>query len=202
MTSGKNPSSDSLRSLRTGYEINLPFESVYKKLALPLTKFIIKRVGGNQDMVDEVFSRTISAAWQGFGTFKNKSTYFTWLCRIALNKIADYYRGQINKESRIIAPFLEDIANIEDDSLSAEEKLALQDIRTSVRNCLNLLPEDKRQLLYLRYWMEMSIKQIAKTFGTTERSIEGKLYRARQMLKNIYENKHPEIAQIYIKKEE
>ena len=83
-----------------------PFESVYKKLALPLTKFIIKHVGGNPEAVDEVLSATMIAGWQGLKTFKHKSSYFTWLCRIALNKIADYYRDQVHAKSQIIVPLL------------------------------------------------------------------------------------------------
>src|SRR3990167_8673681 len=54
-----------------------PFQVIYKKLALPLTKFIVKRVGGDQDAVEEVFSRTLEAAWKGWNSFEHKSTYFT-----------------------------------------------------------------------------------------------------------------------------
>jgi RNA polymerase sigma-70 factor (ECF subfamily) len=175
------------------------FVAVYNKLALPLTKFIVKHVGGDQQVAEEVFSRTVVAAYEGFHTFKYKSSYFTWLCRIALNKIADYYREQVNKRSGIIVPFLEEIAYVKDNKLTPDEKLALHELKASVRECLELLPAEKRQLLYLRYWRDLTIKQIAKQFGISERAVEGRIYRAKRLLKEKVLNKHPEIAKVYNK---
>ena len=178
---------------------NPRFESVYKRISKPVFKFIAKRIGAKQQITEEVFEETMTAAWKGWNTFKHKSSYFTWICRIALNKIADYYRGQVNERSKIVAPFLEQIAYVEDENISPEEKLALQDLRVSIRNCLNILPSEKRNLLYLRYWEELSIKQIANQFGTSERAIEGKIYRAKHLLKNVFEEKYPEMSKIYSK---
>lgn len=157
-------------------------------------------MGGNTQEVEEVFSRTIEAAWKGFDKFEHKSSYFTWLCRISLNKIADYYRDQVNERSVIVAPFLEEIANIEDKNISPVEKIALNELRRSVIDCLDLLPNEKRRLLYLRYWKEMSIRQIASIFGVSERSIEGKIYRAKKSLGEIIETKHPEVAEVFEQK--
>jgi RNA polymerase sigma-70 factor (ECF subfamily) len=177
------------------------FESVYKKLSKPVLKFIAKRIGTKPQVTEEVFEETMTAAWKGWNTFKHKSSYFTWICRIALNKIADYYRGQVHERSRFVAPFLEELAFLEDDSISPEERMALQDLRVSIRKCLNVLPEEKRNLLYLRYWEEMSIKQIAKQSGISERSVEGKIYRAKLLLKDIFTDKYPEISKVYSKEQ-
>ncbi len=172
------------------------FESSYKKLALPIMKFIIKRMGTNSPEAEEIFSQTMIAAWQGWLTFEHKSSYFTWICRIALNKIADYYRKEINNHSRLIAPTLEEIANIGDPSITIDESLALLELRQSVRECLNLLPEHKRQLLYLRFWKELTYSEIAKLLNQSNRSIEGKLYRYKIELKKILISKYPELIAI------
>lgn len=162
------------------------FEIVYKNLALPLTKFVIKRVGGDTAAVDEVVSDTMVAAWRGWTTFKHKSSYFTWLCRIALNKIADYYRDQVNQRSNIITPSLKALANMEDKSASPEERLALEELRKSVNDCLNLLPPDKRRLLQFRFWYDYSYQKIAKIMGISERAVEGRLYRARHEFAKVW----------------
>lgn len=169
------------------------FELIYKKFALPTMKFLVKRMGGDTTAAEEVFQRTVVAAWQGFNTFENKSTYFTWLCRIALNKMADYYREQVNYRSTFISPTLEQWANLKDRSLTPEEKLALNELRDSVHQCLDLLPEDKRNLLYLRYWKEMSLSGIAEMLGISERAAEGKLYRAKLALREVVEEKYPNL---------
>lgn len=156
------------------------FTDFYKKLALPLTKFVMKRIGANKDEVDEIVEETFVAAWRGLQTFRHKSSYFTWLCRIALNKIADYYHDQINSRSGIIVPLIDAITQKDEKSLSPEESLALKDLRKSVNDCLNLLPYEKRQLLWFRYWKDMSYDEISKMIGVSERAVEGRLYRAKE----------------------
>lgn len=169
------------------------FEALYKKCALPLMKFLIKKMGGNQLAAEEVFSSTVFAAWKGFHTFEHKSKFFTWMCRIALNKAADYYRGQIHEKSRLIAPTLIDLANIKDTNLTPEEKASLDEIRDCVHDCLDLLPDDKRNLLYLRYWKDMTIKGIAETFNISERAAEGKVYRAKLAFREVVIKKYPDL---------
>ncbi len=166
---------------------NPRFEIIYNKTAQPVYKFISKRVGRNEAAIEEVFSNTISAAWKGFKTFKHKSSYFTWICRIALNKIADYYRGQVNERSRFVAPLLEDIANIDSGGLTPDEEFSLQELRLAIRKCLNALPQEKRNLLYLRYWGDLTVKEIAKKLHVPERVVEGKVYRAKKLLRKIFE---------------
>jgi RNA polymerase sigma-70 factor (ECF subfamily) len=176
------------------------FVIAYRSIALPLMKFIVKRLGGNKEVAEEVFAKTIAAAWEGWNKFEHKAKFFTWICRIALNKIADYYRQEIHQRSVIIAPFLEEIAEFKRDELTLEEKLILDELRISIRSCIALLPDDKRNLLYLRYWKEMTIAQIAKTLGVSERSVEGKIYRAKQNLKEILNLEYPEIHKVYADK--
>jgi RNA polymerase sigma-70 factor (ECF subfamily) len=187
---------DSNKSLTTS-----TFESLYKKLALPLMKFIVKRMGGNQEAAEEVFAKTTAAAWEGWNAFEHKSSYFTWICRIALNKIADYYREEIHKESIFVAPILEKIAEANLDELSPTERLSLDELRISLRACVKLLPQDKKQLLFMRYWRQLTIKQISQRLGLSERAIEGRLYRARCSLKQLFEGKYPEFSKIYSHKE-
>lgn len=162
------------------------FRLAYKEAALPLMKFLVKRMGGNVEAAEEVFQETALAALKGWYTFEHKSSYFTWICRIGLNKMADYYRHQINHESRIIAPLFEELSQFHTSELSNEEKLSLLELRESVKDCLLLLPDEKRQLLYMRYWLDMSILAIAQNLGISERAAEGKVYRAKVAFREVY----------------
>ena len=168
------------------------FAFLYRKFHLPLMKFIVKRMGGNQEAAEEVFSQTVEAALKGWYAFEHKSSYFTWICRIALNKMADYYRNQVHERSRIIAPTFEMLADLGQHNLSPEEKLALQELKSCVLECLMLLPPQKRSLLYLKYWKELSHKEIGKILGLTERAVEGQLYRAKQALRLVLQEKYPD----------
>ena len=171
------------------------FEIAYRRLALPVLKFIVKKMGGDQVAAEDVFARTISAAWEGWHSFRHKSSYFTWICRIALNKIADYYRDQVNDNSRWVLPLLQDIAQADASKLDPYERVALSELRKAMAECLDLLPDEKRKLLQFRYWREMTIKEIASLTGSSQRAVEGKIYRAKQVLKKILQTRHPEVCE-------
>lgn len=162
------------------------FVVIYKELALPLTKFVMKRMGVSGAEVEEIVQETVVAGWRGWNTFKHKSSYFTWLCRIALNKIADYYHDQINENSRIVVPIIDAITEADNKSLSPEEALALKELRKSVNNCLDLLPPKKRKLLQFRYWYNLSYNQIGKILDISERAVEGRLYRAKVCFAEVW----------------
>lgn len=170
-----------------------PFAFAYRTFALPLTKFLVKKLQGDQDAVEEVFSQTIEAAWKGHTTFKYKSTYYTWLCRIALNKIADYYRKRINRRSGWIAPFLDSLAHIDSINPTPEEKLALLELKDALWDCLNLVPEKKRQILHLHFWKNLTLHEIASLQGISYRSAEGQVYRAKKIFRRIFKNKYPDL---------
>lgn len=163
----------------------MPFESLYKKFSTPLLRFIAKRMGAAQSEVEEVFEETIVAAWKGYKTFKHKSTYFTWICRIALNKIADYYRDQIHYRSRFVVPTLKAISLVEGNDIDPIERMALKELCDDVNKCLNLLPPEKRRLLWFKYWKDLSYKEISKILHVSERSVEGRIYRAKLALARV-----------------
>lgn len=166
------------------------FEKIYKDLAVPLTRFVIKRVSGDPQAVEEVLSSTAIAAWHGWNSFKHKSSYFTWLCRIALNKIADYYRDQVNKNSGIIVPLFGNLNITDSKSLNPEQKIVLDELRSSVAKCLDMLPTSARQLLWLRYWRDLPLKEIAKILNASERAVEGRLYRAKHAFARVWQDKN------------
>lgn len=174
--------------------IRLSFSKAYRLFALPLTKFIVSRLHGDQQAVEEVFAATVEAAWKGHQTFRFKSNYYTWLCRIALNKIADYYRTKINQGSFVIAPLLDNLADMQSLDPTPEEQLALLELKSALLDCLNLLPPQTKHLLTLRYWKDQTIAEIAATTGLPPRAVEGKLYRAKKSFRKLFASHYPQLA--------
>lgn len=168
---------------------NPRWNEFYKSFSTPLFRFIAKRMGAEQKLTEEVFEDTMVAAWKGYKSFRHKSSYFTWLCRIALNKIADYYHDQVHENSRIIVPLIDSLTDIDTRSLSPEENYALKELRRSVNDCLDLLPPEKRKLLQFRYWYDYSYEKIAKLMGISTRSVEGRLYRAKHEFAKVWETR-------------
>lgn len=147
--------------------------------------FLLKR-SKNPEIAREVLQETWVAALKSYRTFAHKSSYFTWVCKIALNKLSDYYRDQVRRDSKIIVPSIEKFNKIIDPSITVEEGLVLDELKIKVNKCLDLLPSQYRRLLQLRYYEEISLKQICIQLQLSRRSLEGKLYRAKKLLTKIY----------------
>lgn len=87
-------------------------------------------------------------------------------------------------------PLIDSLTDIDTRNLSPEEDLALKELRTSVNDCLNLLPYEKRRLLWFRYWKDYSYGQIGKMLGISERAVEGQLYRAKHEFARVWSKSH------------
>lgn len=164
----------------------MQFDKLYKQFVSPLTRFVFKKIGSDPENADIIVSETFEAAWKGYKAFKHKSSFFTWLCRIALNKIADYYRDQINKRSHLVVPTLKQLSQIESKDIPIEEKLALDELRTKVNEVLNLLPAEKRKLLQYKFYRDLSYKEISIIMKISPRAVEGKIYRAKKAFAKLF----------------
>ncbi len=162
-------------------------DMLYQQLGRKILGLLLKRSGGDLEAAESVLQDTFIAAYKSFHTFNNKSSYFTWLCKISLNKLADYYRDQANRKSKMLIPTIDRMNEIIDPQISYEEKMSLDELKTLVNKCLNLLPRQYRQLLQLRYYQQLSTKEICIKLETSPRRLEGKLYRAKKALVKIYE---------------
>jgi RNA polymerase sigma-70 factor (ECF subfamily) len=168
-------------------------EKLYLKFSRPVLKFALKRNGGDLDVAQEVVQETFIAALKSFHTFHHKSSYFTWLCKIALNKLADYYRHQVHYRSKFIVPTLNQLNSIVDPALTLEEKISLDELRSAVNSSLNLLPFEYRRLLHLKYYRQLSGKEIGILLNLSPRQLEGRLRRARLALAKVVSTLHPDL---------
>ena len=164
----------------------MQFDKLYKQFMSPLTRFVFKRIGADPENADIIVSETFEAAWKGYKTFKHKSSFFTWLCRISLNKIADYYRDQINRRSHLVVPTLKRLSQIESKDIAIDEKLILDELRAKVNQVLDLLPPEKRKLLWYRYYRDLSYKEISFILQISPRAVEGKISRAKSAFEMLF----------------
>lgn len=113
--------------------------------------------------------------------FDGRSSFKTWLYAIARRVMTDSIRKKAKHKTAnvdIAAETVSDDADIERDFIKKERDIILH------RAMLRLKPE-YRSVLWLSYFEDMKINDIAKAIGKTEDSAEHLLRRARQALKQI-----------------
>lgn len=146
--------------------------------------YIFARTAGNRQLTETVVQETFSAAWQSLNQYKEKCSFATWLCAIAKNKLMEEYRKIIHQKKHECA----DCENItEYKSSSDPEQFVLEREKyRCVQNVLNELTPLYRYVLIMKYMDGMSVKEIAKSIGKSDRAIDGILQRAKGSFREKY----------------
>ncbi len=140
----------------------------------------------DRDLADDVFQETfvkvISKLQAGRYTACGK--FSAWLMRIAHNVIMDWYRE--SKADRIVEPTADnDLSNLSGEDLcegNIENQYVNTQVMSDVRRIMESLPAPQREVVFMRFFQQMSFKEIAET---TNVSINTSLGRMRYALMNM-----------------
>ena len=129
----------------------------------------VKNESDSLDIVQD----TIYKAYISIGNLKDSSYFSTWLTRILINTALDY----IKKNHKVIP--------IDQDSLErivSSERLMLED-KIDLYTAIEGLAEKYKTVIILRYYQDLSIKQIAEFLECPEGTVKTNLHRAIKELK-------------------
>ena len=149
--------------------------------------YIVKDENLANGLFQETYLKAITKMQNGRYTDSGK--FFWWLTRVAHNVIIDYYRAQ--KSSRIVEPTKDnDLSNLNSNSVMdgcRESEMANAQVLRDVKKLMEALPEQQREVVFMRYYQELSFKEIAKITGV---SINTSLGRMRYALINLRKLTH------------
>lgn len=129
-----------------------------------------------EDAVQETFLK----AYLAMDQFRGESSEKTWLMRIAVNTCKDMHRSAWMKHTdRRMTP-----------EMLPEAALPFEERDEELILCVMALPIKLREVVMLRYYQEMSVKEIAETLGITAPSVSNRLKRAVKKLKTMLEKGH------------
>ncbi len=141
------------------------------------------KMTGDYFTAEDLAQETFLSAYRHLDTFTGTSEK-AWLCRIASNKCIDYLKSAAKRQ----IPSEEDVfAACADHSPGPEECMLAQDARsTLLKRCKQLKPPyDTVAALY--FYDEKKAEEIAAEQGKNIKTIQTQIYRARAMLRKIYE---------------
>lgn len=142
--------------------------------------FLVKDKYLAEDIFQDVFIRIIDTV-RG-GRYTDEGKFLPWAMRIAHNLCVDHFR-KIKRTPVIKTGEDQDIFEVLNfTEESAEEKMMKKQSHNRVKDMLDLLPEDQREVIILRHYADMSFKEIA---SVTNCSINTALGRMRYGLINL-----------------
>ncbi len=144
--------------------------------------FVVRDHDKAEDVFQETFVKVITKLNQRKYTTSGK--FSAWLMRIAHNVIMDNYREQ--RAQNIVEPTQgNDLSNISSKDLldtNVENRYVNEQVLSDVKKIMNQLPATQREVVYMRFYQEMSFKEIAETTGV---SINTSLGRMRYAVLNM-----------------
>ena len=139
----------------------------------------------NHDVADDLFQETFVKAITTLrqGRYAENGKFSAWITRIAHNLIIDYYRQE--KSEALVSADHDELNVLNRKELSdvnIEDILVNEQIHKDVRRIIDALPDNQREVLMMRYYRDMSFKEIAEA---TKVSINTALGRMRYAIINM-----------------
>jgi len=132
-----------------------------------------------KEEAEEVAQDTFVKAYKSIKQFSHKSKFSTWIYKIAYFTAINHLRGKKQLNSSI------DLIEIESEDDSALDLLTAEDRKKYITKAMSYLKPIDRNLLYLFYWKELSLKEIEEITLLTKANIKVKLLRIRKQMNGI-----------------
>jgi len=154
---------------------------------------VARRITGNEHDARDAFQDGMISAWKNIGSFQGDSKLSTWLHRIIVNaalaKLRKNKRSPRTSLDGLLPTFDESGHRVLGQSVGPRvgERLEREELQRIVREKIEELPEDYRNVVVLRDIEQLDTKQAAEILGIKEGAVKTRLHRARQALRSLLE---------------
>jgi RNA polymerase sigma-70 factor (ECF subfamily) len=159
-------------------------EKAFNQLVLRYQKriyhMIYRMVRNKQDAADlsmEVFVR----AYKGLRGFQERSSFYVWLARIAVNLSINFSRRE--KFRSFLSIF--DILDKPSTTSTPVEKMEEDELKSAIDKATQSLPARQRNVFVLKFHQGFSHKEIAEIMGITEGAVKANYFQAIKKLQKI-----------------
>ncbi len=161
----------------------------YKKSIHSYIFYVVRNQDLTEDIFQETFLKAIMAIKQGRYTDNGK--FKAWIMRMAHNLIIDNFRQNRNENTisndEVEVDLFNDMKLCES---TIEEEIVQKQVFSDVKKLIQHLPDNQREVLEMRYYQEMSFKEIANITGVSINTALGRMrYAILNMRRMADENK-------------
>lgn len=152
------------------------FDELYNSYSSRVYNFCLNFLGNEEDAKDctqEVFIKVFCS----IKSFKQKSSFYTWLYRIMVNKCKDYYRKRKYPSADI-----KQLEKLESEDRSVISKMVTEKAIRAFHDALGALSSDFRTVIILRDLDNRSYMEIADITGTRIGTVRSRIARARSQI--------------------
>ncbi len=164
------------------------FGLLYERHVRRIYNYIYYRTGDHHD-AEDLTARVFQRALRHVGAFQDMGVPFSaWLYRIALNLVANWHR---DRSRRPVVP-LEDHTVLTPGSQHPESLAMAREVGEDLLELVRRLPEERQQLLILKFAERLSNAEIGQIMGRTEGAIKSLYHRTLGSLREEVERMQAE----------
>lgn len=153
----------------------------HSKRVLDYIRMMVK----NDELADDIYQETFIKVVRFIddGRYTDNGKFLSWVLRIAHNQVIDYFRQTKQQNNLTEADAGYDILNTKKlADASIEDRMVSEQTEADLRKLVDNLPAEQKEVVLMRYFGEMSFKEIAEQ---TNVSINTALGRMRYALINL-----------------
>ncbi len=143
------------------------------------------RMTGSAEVAADLAQETFVRLYQSRARYQPTAAFPTYLFRIAANLGRNHARWRTRHPTVSIEDCTTALQQMPGHDASPDEAAQQRETTLRIEKAITSLPVDLREALHLFTYQEMSQHEIAQTLGCSIKAVETRIYRARQMLKEL-----------------
>ncbi len=146
------------------------------------------RMTGNEQDAEDVVQESFLRAYRRLSQFDERSSFGTWLYRIAANCSIDLVRSKGQRSQQTVDNELEDpVLSLRSSDPSPERRALSAEVRDRVAEAMNDLSPIERAAFVLRHFEGMRMEDVGRTMGCQTNAAKHSVFRAVQKLRRALE---------------
>ncbi|MEL7147188.1 MAG: RNA polymerase sigma factor [Bacteroidota bacterium] len=160
------------------YGFNLLVKTYQERVYWHIRKMVVDHEDAD-DVMQEVFIKI----WKNLAKFREDSSLFTWVYRIATNECLGFLK---KKKRRFFLP-IHDVAAELSDKLSNSQHVLLdgEAIEIKLQKALLQLPDKQRIVFNMKYYDDLSFKEISEITGTSVGALKASYHHATKKVEKL-----------------
>ena len=148
----------------------------------------IRRMLVHHEDTNDVLQNMFVKIWRSLANFRQDSSLYTWMYRIATNETLTYLEQQKKRRSLSISDDGSELGSILSNSLKAEKGFDANNLEWKLQLAIQSLPEKQRAVFTLRYYDEMPYEKMAEVLETSEGSLKASYHHAAKKVEEFIRN--------------
>jgi RNA polymerase sigma-70 factor (ECF subfamily) len=159
------------------------FEQLYRTWQTRLFRYLLRMVG-DSGTAEELTNDTMVAAWKAAPSFKGQSKVSTWLFAIARNKALNSLRRRQPETVEV-----EEAMAVASASGGQEQSVSRDRLQSTMKDALQQLSPDHREVMELTFYQELSYQEIAEIMQCPVNTVKTRMFYAKKKLQEILESR-------------